>query len=130
MMDKTRAENIREWSVDQATIVFDNDEKCLTRLTDAAMHAVYEGCGYRGMQPDDYRDMMNREPYEIYRNIGIYVCDEINDIVSEFDNNLMRELVESLLDMGDSLQVEKFGERYAPSVEDYEEWYNENVLGE
>lgn len=127
---KIRADGVRDFTVYNSTIVFDNDRQCLERLTAVAMHAVYEGCGYQDMQPDDYREMMNREPDEVYRNVGIYVRVEINEIISEFENNLMRELVESLLDFGDSLQVEKFGEHYAPSVEDYTEWYNENVMGD
>jgi len=125
-----REQAIADYIVDNVTLILDNEETSCNTLSEVSRQYVLDDLGYDdGTSPDNYRDELNREPVVVYEGVGNAVADCILDFIEACESNLVSTLLLDLLDIHSSVVKYKLGKHYAPTYEDYEEWYDVNVLG-
>lgn len=123
-MTKSEGQAVREWVVRKLTLIFDNDSTMYHRLTAAAEEAVayYMGSPAAGDR-DRYEDMLRSGSHrdEYASVVGNAVLDVIREWTEEIDGTHRAVLVD-LLDFGDDVQRDMFGDHYLPDSADDINW--------
>lgn len=104
----------------EISLTVDNDEAVHGRLVERVCCALYEQCGYQGMTPDDYDDVVRSErTHEFDQVVGMAVEDTLRDEIDEgatgFAHALLREFIQGL--------TRHLGQDWMPEADDYRAWY-------
>jgi len=112
---------VRQYIVDRATLIIDNNEPLYRRVRAAALDAVREDMG-TGWSRDDFVMMLNgrgqTDRREVADVVGLAVCNVIEEWLAA-DGSLYTTMLADLLDLGDREQARMFGEHFMPEEEDW-----------
>lgn len=111
---------VREWVVGRATLIIDNTQALYWPVKRAAIGAVQDDMG-TGWDRDDFLMMLNgrgqTDRSEVALVVGIAVCGVIGEWLDL--NDPLHQMLGDLLDLGDRVQQEMFGEHFMPEADDW-----------
>jgi hypothetical protein len=111
---------VREFVVRKATLIIVNTQSLYWPVKRAAIDAVQDDMG-TGWDRDDFLMMLNgrgqTDRSEVALVVGIAVCEVIGDWLDLTDP--LHQMLGDLLDLGDRVQQEMFGEHFMPEEDDW-----------